>query len=167
MKNSLLFLGIGLIVIGLLKPDISSILQPNNNQVSSCLETCVTIAPEDTSIVEKCNLVIDILQSSSNDNKREDTLRLSSLYADIATLISLDGEDVVVKDTKTIREINSIAGSMLKLNIKDKYPNLAQASREVVVVAIGEDDILLTEDVRLKAVEAFNGLSWAFYEGGK
>ena len=56
---------------------------------------------------------------------------------------------------------------MLKLNIKDKYPNLAQASKDVVVVAIGEDDILLTEDLRSKAVEAFNGLSWAFYEGGK
>ncbi len=167
MKNALLFLGIGLIAIGLFKPDILSILQPNNSQVSNCLETHITTAPEDTSILEKCNLVIDILQTSTNNNKREDTLKLSSLYADIATLLSLDGEDAVVKDTKTIREINSLSGSMLRLNIKDKYPNLAQASKDVVVVAIGEDDILLTEDLRSKAVEAFNGLSWAFYEGGK
>lgn len=167
MKNALLFLGIGLIAIGLFKPDILSILQPNNSQVSNCLETHITTAPEDNSILEKCNLVIDILQTSTNNNKREDTLKLSSLYADIATLLSLDGEDAVVKDTKTIREINSLSGSMLRLNIKDKYPNLAQASKDVVVVAIGEDDILLTEDLRSKAVEAFNGLSWAFYEGGK
>lgn len=167
MKNALLFLGIGLIAIGLFKPDILSILQPNNNQVSNCLETLITTPPEDTSILEKCNSVIDILQTSTNHNKREDTLKLSSLYADIATVLSLNGEDVVVKDTKTIREINSLSGSMLKLNIKDKYPNLAQASKDVVVVAIGEDDILLTEDLRSKAVEAFNGLSWAFYEGGK
>lgn len=168
MKNYLLFLGIGFIVVGLLKPDLSSILNPsNNNQHASCLENCVTTAPEDTTILEKCNLVIDILQSSSINNKREDTLRLSSLFSDIATLISLDGEDVVVIDTKTIREINSMAGPMLKLNIKDKYPNLAQKSKEVIVAAIGDDDIVLTEDTRIKAVEAFNGLSWAFYEGGK
>ncbi len=167
MKNYLLFLGVVLIAVGLLKPDLSSILNSNNNSNINCLDTCVTTAPQDTSILEKCNLVIDTLQSSSNNNKREDTLRLSSLYSDIAILISLDGEDMVVKDTKAIREINSLAGLMLRLDVKDKYPNLAQASKDVVVAAIGEYDVLLDPDVRAKAVEAFNGLSWAFYEGGK
>ena len=50
---------------------------------------------------------------------------------------------------------------------KDKYPNLAEAARDVVVYSIGEDDVVLDSETRTKAVQSFRALSWAFYEGGK
>jgi hypothetical protein len=56
---------------------------------------------------------------------------------------------------------------MLKLNIKDKYPNLAEAAQDLVTTGIGDDDILLTEELREKSAESFRALSWAFYQGSK
>jgi hypothetical protein len=53
------------------------------------------------------------------------------------------------------------------LDIKEKYPNLAEACRSLIVAAIGDDDITLNSEVREKSVEAFRALSWAFYEGSK
>lgn len=85
----------------------------------------------------------------------------------MATLIELDGQDKIIANTTAIREANSLAGKMLRLNVKDKYPNLAEAARDVIVYNIGEDDIVLDEETRDKAVQAFRALSWAFYEGGK
>ena len=67
----------------------------------------------------------------------------------------------------TIREVNSVAGKMLRLDIKDKYPNLAELAKDLVVTNIGDDDVILDEELRLKAVEAFRALSWAFWEGSK
>lgn len=171
MKNSiLLYIGIGLIALGLFKPNLNQILQPivpNPINNVGCLDHYVLTPPDDAAILEKCNLVVDILQTSDTDNKRQDTLKLSSVYADIATLIRLDGENVVITDTQTLREANSLSGTMLKLNIKDKYPNLAQAAKAVVTAAVGDDDITLSADSREKAAQAFDGLSWAFHEGGK
>lgn len=171
MKNSiLLYIGIGLIALGVFKPDLNAILKPIGpgpiNNVG-CLDNYVLTPPKDTAILEKCNLVVDILQTSNADNKRQDTLKLSSLYADIATLIRLNGDNVIVIDTQTLREVNSLCGQMLRLDIKDKYPNLAQAAKAVVTAAVGDDDITISEDSREKAAQAFDGLSWAFHEGGK
>jgi hypothetical protein len=56
---------------------------------------------------------------------------------------------------------------MLKLDIKGKYPNLAKESKEVVVASIGDDKILLSKELRVKAVEGLNALAWAFNEGSK
>ena len=56
---------------------------------------------------------------------------------------------------------------MLRLNIKDKYPNLAEAAESLIVSAIGDDDVSLSEELRSKSAEAFRALSWAFYQGSK
>jgi hypothetical protein len=162
----LLTIGIALLLIGFFKPDLSSwipvgpaVVEPSNN--------CVIDAPADTNILEKAKIVKNILLASNDSTRKADCAKLSSLYCDIATLIDLDNEDMVIKDTSTVKEANSLSGKMLRLNIKDKYPNLAEASEKVVVVAIGEDDVLLDGNMRTKAVEAFRALSWAFYEGSK
>ena len=124
-----------------------------------------------SSIVKKDNsrkqTITDILKESNDSTTCSDCLKLSSLYADLATLVELDGEDQVVKDTATIKEANSLSGKMLRLNIKDKYPGLAEAAKDLVVAAIGEDDVALDEKTRSNAVDAFRALSRAFYEGGQ
>lgn len=162
----LLTIGIVLLLIGFFKPDISSFI-PSGPAVVVPSNNCVVDAPADKNILEKAIIVKDILVKSNDSTRKADAAKLSSLYCDIATLIELDNEDIVIKDTATIKEANSLCGKMLRLNIKDKYPNLAEASRDVVVVAVGEDDVLLDKDARIKAAEAFRALSWAFYEGSK
>jgi hypothetical protein len=56
---------------------------------------------------------------------------------------------------------------MLRLDIKGKYPNLAKEAKEVVVAAIGDDQIPLSKELRVKAVEGLNALAWAFNMGSK
>jgi hypothetical protein len=165
MNNKfLLLIGVALIGVGLVKPNLSSfpVLNPQCD-----IETYVIDAPADTQLLDKARKVVDILKLSNDSTKGGDCIKLSALYSDMATLIELDSDDKVISDTASIKEVNSLAGKMLRLDIKDKYPNLAEAARDVVVYSIGEDDVVLDSETRTKAVQSFRALSWAFYEGGK
>ncbi len=157
----LLVVGLLLVIVGVWKPSISTNTYPviSNNYVAE--------QPSDADILAASSDVIELLKSSSANNKSEDFVKLASLYADIATLISLDGDNMVVKDTQAVRQVNKLSGLMLKLDIKDKYDGLPEKLQNVVVVAVGQDDVVLDGDMRQKAVDAFRALSWAFYEGNK
>lgn len=167
MKNNvILLIGLVLLAFGFFGNKLT--WSPSPSVVNpTTVESYVTDAPADLDLLAKAKEVIQVLDATSNSTKRAECLKLSSLYADIATLIDLDQDDVVITDTAAIRKANSLSGKMLKLNIKDKYPSLAEKTQEVVVAAIGKDDVLLDQNSRSKASEAFRALSWAFYEGSK
>ncbi len=170
MQNKVaLSIGVILLVIGFFKPDLSNIINfPSNiNEPACSVESYVTDAPEDENLLEKARNVTSIVKSSDDSTRKSDCLKLSALYADIATLIELDGSDMVVKDTASIRQVNSIAGKMLRLDVKDKYPGLSDSAKELLVSAIGDDDVVLDKETRNSAVKSFMALSWAFYEGSK
>ena len=169
MQNKIL-LGIGvlLVIFGLFKPDLTIIknLTPNTAP-SSSVESYVTDAPADQELLDCAKKIISILGASNDSTKQKDCLKLSALYSDMSLLISLDKNDNIIPDTASIKEANSLSGKMLRLNIKDKYPGLAESAKELLIEAIGEDDVVLDSDSRNKAVDAFRALSWAFYEGSK
>lgn len=166
MKNStLLLIGAILIALGLIKPDIDlGILKPttiDNNTI------CVVDPPSEDVLLNNSQQIVKILQSSDDSTRSSDCLKLSSLYCDMATLIELDEEDVVIKDTSDIRQANILAGKMLRLDIKDKYPGLAEKAKELLIEEIGDEDVALDEELRKKSINAFRALSWSFYEGSK
>jgi hypothetical protein len=160
-KNILLGLAALLIVIGLLKPEFSNILGPNKPVSVDVLEL---LAPTDEAIKKEADDVVVILKEAG---AKADAKRLRDLYMDLAKLVELDGEDEVIKSTEEIRQANSLTGVMLRLDIKGKYPNLAKEAKEVVVTAIGDDQILLSKELRAKAVEGLNALAWACNQGSK
>lgn len=168
MQNKLLLcIGAILVLIGFFKPDLTNITLPVNvNEPACSVENYVTDAPADESLLEKARDVTSIVQKSNDSTRKTDCLKLSALYADMATLIELDDDKIIV-DTSSIKEANSIAGKMLRLDIKDKYPDLAEAAKDLVNIGIGDDDVLLNPKLRTKAAESFRALSWAFYEGSK
>jgi hypothetical protein len=165
-NKGLLFIATGLVAIGLFKPDLSSFSIPALEPKCS-VETYVTDAPADTELLNKARIIINILGESNDSTKPSDCMKLSALYSDMATLISLDNEDEIIKDTASIKSANSLAGKMLRLDIKDKYPNLAESAKDLLITAIGSDDVILDNTTRQKSVNAFRALSWAFYEGSK
>jgi hypothetical protein len=156
---ALLFLG-----YGLLKPDLSNINWPRNSVVNN--EVVKVEAPKDTKLLKACESVIKSLKSGPR-SRSSDAARLSSLYYDLSTLIELDDEDEVIKDTLAIRESNKLAGALLRLGLGGKYPDLAEACNGVVVAGIGDEDIVLDKETRKKAVDTFKALSWACLEGSK
>ncbi len=162
MNNKiLLVVGIGLLLLGLFKPNLNfPISNPNNNTI------VVVTPPQEKELKDKCQLVIDALTGGSSDRKK-DAVRLSELYMDLATLIELDGEDEVVKTTEEVRQANTLCGAMLRMNIKGKYPGLSGAAQTVIASQIGDDIIPLDASLRQKSAEAFRALSWACNEGGK
>ena len=160
----LLVVGALLVVFGLLKPDLTTLFNVSSGTPNV---SCVVDAPSDEGLLEKARAVIDIVKNSNDSTAKRDCAKLSSLYCDMAILLELDGEDLVIGDTSSIKEANSLAGKMLRLNIKDKYEGLAEAAKDVVSYSIGEDDVILDKELRTKAVQAFRALSWAFYEGSK
>jgi len=160
-KNILLGLAALLIVIGLLKPEFSNILGPNKPATVDVLELS---EPTDPAVKKEADDVVTVLKESG---AKRDAKRLRDLYLDLAKLVELDGENEVVKSTEEIRQANSLAGVMLRLDIKGKYPDLAKETKEVVVASIGDDQILLSKELRAKAVEGFNALAWACNTGSK
>lgn len=161
MKDkALLGLGALLVVLALLKPDLGGFFNTTGRINNQKIEQ---IDDESQAMVRS---VVDILKGGSSDRK-EDGQRLASLFSDIAALIQLDGEDQIISNTEEIKEANVIAGKLLKLNLKNKYPNLALECSNYITKLIGDDNVALDTDLRNKAVQAFRGLAWACNEGSK
>lgn len=165
MKDKIV-LGLGalLILIALVKPDLSSWLKPVDKVPVSV--DVVVVEDVDSATKEAVKPIVDCLKSGSLDRK-VDGKRLASLFTDMATLISFDGPDEVVKNTGDVRQANSLAGNMLKLDMKSKYPELGQLCTNYVKSVIGDEDVVLDSDTRAKAVSAFKGIAWACNEGSK
>lgn len=153
-----------LIVVGLIKPDLSKILvSPTNNNDTVVLSL---EKPTNEDILDECQAVINAIKDGPS-TRSVDGKKLASLYADMATLISLTGEDLVIKDTEEVRQANRLAGLMLKLDLKGKYPELRSAAEKLVVASIGDDHVLLDAKLRQGAVDGFKALAWACQEGSK
>jgi len=82
-------------------------------------------------------------------------------YQDFADIIERDSE--IIKTTGTIQTANSRAGQLMFQNtgMKGKYPGLAENVDAAIIGAIGKQNIALTTDLRAKAVEVFEAISWA------
>lgn len=162
-KKLLLTIGCILICFGIFKPNLSSkpIITPDNT------DTIVVITPPaDETLKESCQKVIEILRNGG-ESRAKDGKKLASLYMDLSTLISLDGENEIIKTTEEIRQANRISGLMLDMNIRGKYPDLASAANNVIVTSIGDDVVILDQSLRSKAAESFRALAWACNEGTK
>jgi hypothetical protein len=158
-KNVLLIIAGLLIAIGVFKPNFSTLVSGPKS-----VDTVVFVEPKE----EYKDYVSEVISALSSDPDRKvDGKRLASMSNDVATLISLDGENEAIKNTEEIRQINKLIGPMLKLDIKGKYPKLAQASQNLIVSAIGDDVLLLDKELRIKSSEAFMALAWAYNEGAK
>jgi hypothetical protein len=159
-NNILLLIGCLLIAYGLFGSNLGSLVSV------PAVSNNVAAAPLDVSLKNDCEKVTAIFRSGSG-NKSVDGVKLSNLYSDLAKLISLDGENETVKNTDEIRDANRLAGLLYDLDLKGKYPELAETTTNVVKNYIGDDNVVLDPVLRKRTVEAFNGLAWAFYEGSK
>lgn len=162
-KNVLLAVGVALMAIGLFKPNLESWIKPVH------VDDSVVVVVDKPTNKDLQTLTVDVIESLQNggSDRKQDGVKLAQLYNDLATLISLSGEDVVIKNTDEIRQANSLAGLMLKMDMKGKYSNLAKACTNLVTSVIGDDSVSLNDDLRAKSVEAFKALSWACNEGSK
>ena len=164
MNNKIVLIVAGLLIaLGLLKPDLSSWVNRSNVNVD---EIVVVTPPADAKLREACLPVIESLRNGGTTRK-QDGKRLANLSLDLARLIELDGEDVVIKNTDEIRYAIGLSGPMLRMDIKGKYPELAKNSQAVIVAGIGDDNVPLDAELRKKAVESFQALGWAYNEGSK
>lgn len=163
MKDKILLaLGGLLVAIAIFKPTLDNLpIVPNTVSVNQLV---IPDVDNDTKLL--LQPIVKSFTDGSSDRKL-DGKKLASLYLDMATLISLDGEDVVIKTTEDIKQANSIAGSMLKLNIRGKYPDLSESCTAYVKSQLGDDTIQLDEKLRQLAVKSFNDLAWACNEGSK
>ena len=161
MSHIVLLFGVVLITVGLLKPDLSSVI-PNKIPVS--VDVLELSEPKDKVLKKEAEEVLSLMKKVGD---KSDTKKLRDLYIDLSTLVSLDNDEEVIKNTDEIRQSNSLAGVMLRLDIKDKYKDLGKETNDVIVAAIGDDSIVLSKELRLKAVDGFNALAWALNEARK
>lgn len=161
--KTILLIGVALVAWGLFGSQIKNIV--NNNNVPAVVDVLELSSPSDENVKKEAQEVVDLLRKSSG-NKNE-YKKLRDLSLDLGQLIKLDGEDMVIKNTDEIRQANSLAGLMLRLDIKGKYPTLAKEAKEVIVASIGDDNVNLTPELRVKAVDGFNALAWAYNEASK
>jgi hypothetical protein len=153
-----------LILLGLFKPNLDNFITVIKPSVIA--DSFVVDKPTDEKVLELCNNIVDILRQGPTSDKK-DIMRLSRLYYDMATLVSLDGDIKTISRTEDIRQANQIAGPMLGLKLKNKYEGLSAAADELIKFMIGSENVTLSDDLRLKSSEAFLALSWSFLEGSK
>ena len=164
-KNLLLILAAGLIFIGFVRPNIQ-IFNPVENNNNVVVNDVVIDSPSNENLKKLSTEVTRIFKDYGSDSKA-DALRLRDLYKDLATLIELDGNEKVLTTTEDIRQANKLSGAMLRLDIKNKYIDLASTTNAVIVEAIGLDDVALNTDLRKRAIEGFMALAWACNESTK
>lgn len=165
-KKVVLVVGAVLIAVGIFKPDLSNLIPGNNNAPVVDNPVVQVEEPSDPALKNLADEVVAILQKGG-DERKVDGLNLAKLYNDIAMIISLDEDNAIVKTTSEIREVNSVAGSLMNLNLKGKYPNLPSTAKDLVVAAVGDDVAVLNDANREQAVAAFKALAWACFEGAK
>lgn len=161
-KNTILIVAGLLIAFGLSTKFNLINIYPNDLKTIDVMELA---EPNDPNVKKEANDVVVLLKNSGGP--RSDFKKLRDLALDLGRLVQLDGDELVIKNTEEIRQANSLAGPMLKLDIKGKYPNLAKEAKEVIVASIGDDNIPLSSELRDKAVDGFNGLAWAYNEASK
>ena len=165
MNNKVLLgVGVALIAVGLFKPDLSSWI--NINTDTNRPVTVIIEKPTNQDLEIMALKVIDAFKVGGS-TRSADALRLAQLYNDLSVLISLSGENTVIKNTEEIRQANSLSGLMLRLNIKGEYPGLTEAAYNFLVTQIGDDIVPLDSNLRSKAVNTFKALAWACNEGSK
>lgn len=160
-KQLILIIGGLLILLGITGLDPTSLLPG----VPKTVDIMELSAPTDTNVKKEADDVVVLLKSYSGS--KSEFKKLRNLMLDLGRLVELDSEDIVVKNTEEIRQANSLAGVMLRLDIKGKFPDLAKEAKEVIVAAIGDDNINLSPELRAKAVDGFNALAWAYNEVSK
>jgi len=155
-KNNMVlwFLALCLIGYGIIQPGYSSFSKES-------------IPAPVAEIQTKCEKIISIIKSTDDPNKKKDMGHLVSLYSDLSKLISMDSEDTVIKNTEEIKEANRLSGKMLDIDLKDKYENLGSEMNIFVISSIGDDNVVLSPELRQKSVETFKALAWAVQEGSK
>ena len=130
MNNKVLLIVAGLLILlGVAKINLGG-LNPFVNNRPEILDVMELTAPTDENVKKEAQDVIDLLKKSSGS--KNDFKRLRDLTLDLGRLVELDGEDLVIKNTDEIRQANSIAGVMLRLDIKGKYPDLAKEAKESI-----------------------------------
>lgn len=157
-KVLLLLVAIGLVGYSVYKPEFNVKPIPTSVDVMVVPEPASNLKP----LAEK---VVDILVSVPDH--KTDCKKLRDLYIDLSTLISLDAENEVVTTSEEVRQANSLAGLMLRLDIKAKYKDLSIATKDVIIAAIGDDLIVLNSDLRKQAELGFMALAWACNEASK
>lgn len=163
-KKILLLIGAALVLVGFLKPDLSSIL-PNSRPAT--VDVMELTEPTDTVLKKEADEVVALLQKLNAKSDVAKFRKLRDLYLDLARLVELDGEDTVIKNTDDIRQANSISGVMLRLDMKDKYADLKKELNDVMVSGIGDDSLNVSSELRTKGVDSFLALAWAINEGVK
>jgi hypothetical protein len=166
MNNKIILIVAGLLILlGVSKYELSN-LNPfvNNNRVS--VDVLELSEPTDPAVKKEAAEVVDLIKSYDNVSKSE-FRRLRDLMLDLARLVELDNEDQVIKNTDEIRQANSMAGVMLRLDMKNKYQNLSKESQDVIVASVGDDDVVLSKELRNKAIDGFKALAWAYNEVSK
>jgi hypothetical protein len=162
-KYIILTIGLGLVALGLLKPDLSKLINPikQNQAVSEIL----VVYPDTDATKKACNKVVETIKNGPNP--RTDGTNLASLYSDISRIIELKENETIIKNTEEISKVNSIAGALLQLNLKDKYGELSEQCDSVIKSVIGDENVPIDDETRVKAVKAFRNLAWACKEGSK
>jgi len=158
-KSLIVVVALVLIGVGIVGPKLDIF----NNETVIVNNGVELIKPSDPELLKHCEEVTKALRNGSGD-RTTDAKRLSNLYTDLSTLYGLDE---TIKTTEEVRNANSLAGAMLRMNIGGLYPNLTKACTDLVASQIGTKRIPLDGEIRKKTINAFKALAWACNEGSK
>lgn len=149
-KKVRLLIGLAICVIGLVgEPIFNAItnLKPNNPNVVVVNEPALELK----------TLVDPVVKIDINP---EDADLLSCFYSEMADIISKDKE--FLQNTEQFRTFNITAGKLyFDTKLKNKYDTLGESVDQIIIQAIGKENVSLDSTKREKLVNVLNALAWS------
>lgn len=149
-KKVRLLIGLAICVIGLVgEPIFNAItnLKPNNPNVVVVNEPALELK----------TLVDPVVKIDINP---EDADLLSCFYSEMADIISKDKE--FLQNTEQFRSFNIAAGKLyFDTKLKNKYDTLGESVDQIIIEAIGKENVSLDSTKREKLVNVLNALAWS------
>jgi hypothetical protein len=162
MKNSKwLWLGIGLILFSVYTGG-GMFIQPNNDLKYP--KQTLEIKEPSEQLKSSVQPIIKCFKDGSNE-RSIDGYKLAELYRDMSILIISDND--ILQTTEAIRQANILSAKILQIDIKGKYPGLADECDNLFKTYVSADAVSLDDNLRAKSSETFAALAWACLEGSK
>lgn len=147
-KKMRLFLGLALCLVGLFG-------EPILNMVKNIKPTVVEVTVNEPSLEFK-TLVEPVVKIEISS---EDANLISCFYSEMADIVSKDTE--FLKSTEQFRNFNVTAGKLyFDTRLKNKYETLGESIDQIIIQAIGKENVALDSAKRDKLVKTLNALAW-------
>lgn len=161
-----LVIAIALVAVGLIWPKLKSTISNVDlpKTTSSVVNVDFEVMPEPTDALKKTVEGLSSLVTGSPDAEN-DKIRLAQFYAQLSNVVR--NEPGFITSTGQFRSYNAIVGQInfAGISLKGKYTGLGAKVDQIIMGAIGNENVSLDDAKRKALADVLGAISWELWHG--